>query len=75
VRGLEARRVHRALDRVGEHGIADRSFDRRPAGVTGERRRQDVVPPLQRGQDELPAAPGVGEPVQAHERRPRAAVV
>jgi hypothetical protein len=75
VRRLEARRVHRALDRVGEHGIADRSLDRRPAGVTGERRRQDVVPPLQRGQDELPAAPGVGEPVQAHERRPRAAAV
>jgi hypothetical protein len=75
VGGLEARRVHRPLDRVGQHVVVDIAVERRPAGVTGQRGRENVVAALERRQDELPRAPRVGEAVQAHERRPGAAPV
>jgi hypothetical protein len=63
VRGLDARLVHRALDRVGQRDVGDISLDRRSAGVPGQRRGQDVVPAMQGGKDELPRAPRVGEAV------------
>jgi len=75
VRGLEARLVDRPLDRVGERGVADLSLDRRPARVPGEGQGQDVVTALERGQNELPGAPGVGEAVEAYQRRPGASAV
>jgi hypothetical protein len=75
VRHLEARLVHRALDGVGEHGVADLPLDRRAAGVAGQRRCEHVVMGLERRQHQLPGAPGVGEAVQAHERRPGAAAM
>jgi len=75
VRRGEARRVHRALHRVGQRAAPDGALDRRPARVPGERRRQDVVPALEVRQDELPRAPRVEEAVQQHERRPGAAAV
>ena len=50
-------------------------LDQRPAGVAGQGRSQDVVTALQGGQDELPGAPGVGEAVQADQRRSGAAPV
>ncbi len=54
--GLEAGLVHRPLDRVGQHGLADFSFDRRPAGVPGQRGGEHVVLTLERGQHELRCA-------------------
>jgi hypothetical protein len=75
VRGLEARLVHSALDRVGERGVAHLPLDRRPTRVPGEGQGQDVVSALERGQNELPGAPGVGEAVEAYERRPGAFAV
>ena len=49
--------------------------ERRPAGVARQRRREHVVPALERGQHQLPRAPRVGEAVQQHERLARAAAV
>jgi hypothetical protein len=43
VRGLQARLVHRALDRVRQRGVADLLLDRWPAGMARQRRREDVV--------------------------------
>jgi hypothetical protein len=70
VRGLEARVVHRPLDRVREQGVADVAIEPRPARVAEQRRSQHVVPALERRQRQLPGPPGVREPVQAHERGP-----
>jgi hypothetical protein len=75
VRQRKARPVHRALDLVGDRRVADLALDRRPAGVARERQREDVVAALERREDELPRAPGLGEAVQAHERRPGACAV
>jgi hypothetical protein len=75
VRRLEAGLVHRALDRVGEQGVADLAHDRRAARVPGQRQGEDFVTALQRRQDELPGAPGVDEAVEADQRRPGAAAV
>ena len=75
VRGLEAGRVHGPLDRVGQRRLVDLAVERGTARVAGERDRQDVVAAFERGQDELPGAPGVDEAVQAHERRPGAAAM
>ena len=68
VRGLKARTVHRRLQEIGDRVLIDVSVQRRTAGVAGEGDRQDVVPGLKGREDELPAAPGVGEPVQADHR-------
>ena len=75
VGGLEPGLVHRPLDPVGEHLVADLALDRRAAGVAGEGQREHVVLGLELRQDQLPAAPGVGEPVQADHRRAGAAAV
>ena len=75
VRRLEAGLVHRPLDRVGEHGVAHLPFDRRPTRVAGERGRQDIVTALERGQNELPDAPRVGEAVEANQWRTGAAAM
>jgi hypothetical protein len=40
--------VQRALDRVGEHGIAHLAFDRRPTCVARQRRGEYVVMALKR---------------------------
>ena len=64
-----ARRRRRARRRV------DLARERRPAGVAGQGRRQHVVAALQRGQHELPGPPGVGEAVQADQRRAGAAAM
>lgn len=75
MRVLEARFVHRPLDLVGEQVVADLPLDRRPARVPGERRGEHLVTALERGQDQLPGAPGVGEAMQAHQRWPRASTM
>ena len=76
VGGLEARVVHRALDRVGDQRVRSTlAVERRPARVAGQRRREHVVAALERGQHELPRPPRVHEAVQAHERRAGAAAV
>ena len=75
VGGLEPGLVHRPLDPVGEHLVADLALDRRAARVAGEGQREHVVLGLELRQDQLPAAPGVGEPVQADHRRAGAAAV
>jgi len=54
VRRLEARVVHRTLDEIGEHRVADLPLDRRPAGMPGQGHGQHVVLVLQRGEHELP---------------------
>jgi hypothetical protein len=43
VRGLEARFVHRALDRVRDQGVGDLTVKWWPARVAGQRRREHVV--------------------------------
>jgi hypothetical protein len=68
VSARDARVVERALEGVGERRVAHRGPERRAAGVAGQREREHVVPPLERRQDELPRAPGVGEAVQADAR-------
>ena len=73
--GREPRLVHRALDRIGQQGVAQLAGQRRPAGVAGQRRREHVVTPLEHRQHELPRAPRVGEAVQADERRAGSAAV
>jgi hypothetical protein len=72
VRGRHPRRVHRALDGVGDRVVA---VDRRAARVAGQRGGEHVVAALQRRQHELPRPPGVEEAVQQDERRPAAAAV
>jgi hypothetical protein len=75
MRGLQARFVHRALDRVGDQGVADLSFEARPARVAYEGRGEHLVTALEIRQHELPGPPGVREAVQAYERRPGSATV
>jgi SAM-dependent methyltransferase len=75
VRRLEPGRLHRALDPIGERRGGQLAVERGAAGVAGERRREDVVVALQRGQDELPGPPRVGDPVHADERRAGASSV
>ncbi len=75
VRGLEAGRVHRALDRVGQDVGADLALEPRTAGVADERRGEHVVMAFERRKHELPGAPRAGEAVQQDERRPGAAAV
>jgi hypothetical protein len=75
VRGLKARLVHGALDRIGDEGAADLAFQRRPARVPRQGRREHVVVALQRRQHQLPRPPRVGEAVQADQRRSAAAAV
>jgi len=70
VRGLEPRLVHAALDRVGHRFGAALAGERRAARVPGQRRREDVVAALERGQHELPGPPGLEEAVQADHGRP-----
>jgi len=70
VRGIEARIVHRPLDRVDDAGLAGRGVERRATGVPGERRSEHVMATLQRFEHQLPCPPRVHEPVQAHHRRP-----
>ena len=68
VRGLEARVVHRTLDRVGDRGGGDRTIDGGPARVAGQRRGEYLVTALELRQHQVPGPPGVGEAVQADER-------
>ena len=75
VRRLEARFVQRPLHGVHQHARVDLAVDRRPARVTRERERQDVVAALEGREDELPDPPRVHEAVKEHERRPGAATV
>jgi hypothetical protein len=75
VRGLEAGRVHRLLDRVGQGTGADLALELRAAGVAGERRGEHIVMAFERRKDELPGSPRAGEAVQQDERRPGAAAV
>src|SRR5262249_44293406 len=62
--------VHRALDGVGDQGRGEVALERRPAGMPGQRRGEDVVVALELTEHELPDPPGAGEAVQADERPP-----
>jgi uncharacterized protein with PIN domain len=73
--GRAAAALRRGEQRVGQRRLVDLALERGAARVAGERDRQDVVAALERGQDELPGAPGVDEAVQAHQRRPGPAAV
>jgi hypothetical protein len=75
VRRREAGLVHRPLERVRERGGAELALEPGPTRVAGERRREHVVLPLERRQDEIPGAPGVGEAVHTEEGRARPAAV
>ena len=75
VGGGEARLVERPLDRIEEFANPGLVGERRTARVTGQRRRQHVVPAFERREHELPGPPRVGEPVQAQKRRAGAAAV
>ena len=72
VRGLESGRVHGPLDRIGELRLLELPVQRGTAGMTEQRRRQNVVVALQSRQHQLPGPPGIGEPMKAHHRRPGA---
>ena len=75
----EAEDQLRGLERHVELGaVADTAW-RRPSGVdtisSAQRWSEHVVLALERRQDEIPGALGVGEPVHAQERRALAAAV
>src|SRR5262249_61237041 len=69
------RLVQRALERIDELRPVGVYVERWTAGMPGQRGREHFVPPLERRQRELPRPPCVEEPVDAEERRPRAAAV
>ncbi len=67
--------VERPLDHVEEFANPGLVGGRRTARVTGQRRRQHVVPACECREHELPGPPRVGEPVQAQKRRTGTAAV
>jgi hypothetical protein len=75
VRRLPPHLIHRPLDGVDQLGAVRIVEQRRPAGVTEQRRRQHLMAATQGGQGQLPGAPRVSEPVQKHERRAGAGVI
>jgi hypothetical protein len=75
VRRAEAGLVHGGLHRVDKRLLAGLTDDRRAARMPGQPQGQDVVPALERGQDELPRPPRVDEAAQADHRRSGAAAV
>ena len=59
----------------GRRSLVTACVERRAARVADERRGEHVVVALELREHEVPGAPGVGEAVQEHERRPGAAAV
>ena len=70
----EPLRIHHPLHAVGQPP-AVQLVERRPAGVAGQCGSEHVERALERGQHQVPRPPAVGEPVQQHERRARAAAM